>query len=111
MPVITKSAYVKKPWYFLNGHLETIIPSIFNKVEGISYMRERMDLVDGDFLDLDWLKNDNKRLMIISHGMEGSTERHYVMRAAKFFHHKGWDILAWNNRGCGGEINRRPKKT
>lgn len=109
MPVITNSAYVKKPWYYLNGHMETIIPSIFNKVEGVRYERERMDLPDGDFLDLDWLKQGCKRLLIISHGMEGSTDRHYVRRAAKFFHRSEWDILAWNNRGCGGEINRLPR--
>ncbi len=89
--------------------METILPSIFNKVEGINYDRERLELADGDFLDLDWLKGNFNRLMIISHGMEGSTERHYVKRAAKYFHKKDWDILAWNNRGCGGELNRLPK--
>lgn len=89
--------------------METIVPSIFNKVEGVNYERERLKLPDGDFLDLDWLKGGFKRLMIISHGMEGSTDRHYIRRPAKFFHQKGWDILAWNNRGCGGEINRNPR--
>ncbi len=109
MPVITSSEYVKKPWYYFNAHLETIMPSVFNKVGGVNYERERLELPDGDFLDLDWLRGGFKRLIIISHGMEGSTDRHYVRRPAKFFHQKGWDILAWNNRGCGGEINRTPR--
>lgn len=90
----------------MNTHFETIIPSVFNKVTGVNYSRTRIELEDDDFLDLDWLKNDNERLMIIGHGLEGSTERHYVKRPAKYFHEKGWDILAWNNRGCGGELNR-----
>lgn len=101
-----ESEYLKRPWYFLNAHFETIIPSIFNKVEGVEYSRERLELDDGDFLDLDWLKAGSKRLMIISHGMDGSTDRHYMKRAAKFFHGRDWDILAWNNRGCSGELNR-----
>lgn len=109
MSLIQQSGYNHKPWYYFNAHAETILPSLFNKVEGVNYSRERLELSDGDFVDLDWLKSDFKRLMIISHGMEGSTDRHYVKRPAKFFHKRGWDILAWNNRGCSGEINRNPR--
>lgn len=109
MPLIHNSRYTRKPWYFFNAHMETIVPSIFNKVSGVEYVRERLELHDGDFIDLDWLKKGFKRLMIISHGMEGSTNRHYIKRPAKFFHQKEWDILAWNNRGCSGELNRLPR--
>lgn len=108
MPLIT-SKYDKRPKYFPNGHFETVIPSLFYKVEGVNYTRERLELEDGDFLDLDWLKGDNKRLMVISHGLEGSSQRHYVKRPAKYFHQRGWDILAWNNRSCSGEMNRLPR--
>lgn len=103
------SKYDKRPWYFPNSHFETIIPSLFFKVDGVDYQRDRLELEDGDFLDLDWLKDGNDRLIIISHGLEGSTQRHYVKRPAKFFHGRGWDILAWNNRSCSGEMNRLPR--
>ncbi len=106
MPIIQESGYRKRPWYYFNRHFETIVPSIFNKIEGIRYHRERLELSDGDFLDLDWIKNKNQRLMIIGHGLEGSTDRHYIKRPAKYFSERGWDILAWNSRGCGGEMNR-----
>ncbi len=106
MPIIHESGYRRRPWYFFNRHLETILPSIFNKVDGVKYERERLELRDGDFLDLDWIKEKNNRLMIIGHGLEGSTERHYIQRPAKYFSQRDWDILAWNSRGCGGEINR-----
>ncbi len=89
--------------------METIIPSLFYKVKGIEYERERLELEDGDFLDLDWIRNGNKRLLILSHGLEGSSERHYIQRPAKYFSKKGWDILAWNNRSCSGEMNRLPR--
>lgn len=109
MPLIEPSKYVTPPFYLINGHFETIIPSIFNKVEDVFYQRERMELSDSDFLELDWLKNDNNRLVILSHGMEGNSDRHYMKRSAKFYYERSWDVLAWNNRGCGGAINRLVK--
>jgi predicted alpha/beta-fold hydrolase len=91
--------------------METIIPSLFFKVEDPGYQRQRLELDDGDFLDLDWLQSDmsSDHLMIISHGLEGSSGRHYVKRSATYFQKKGWDILAWNCRSCSGQMNRLPK--
>ncbi|MCE2997709.1 MAG: alpha/beta fold hydrolase, partial [Flammeovirgaceae bacterium] len=108
MPLIEKSSY-RKPFYLFNGHWETIVPSSFRKIRGVSYQRERLELVDGDFLDLDWLKGNNQKLVVISHGLEGSSERHYSKGMAKYFHARGWDAVAWNCRGCSGEINRLPR--
>lgn len=106
---IQKSYYNNKPWYFFNAHMETIVPSLFYKVKGVEYERERMELEDGDFLDIDWIRGGNKKLMILSHGLEGSSGRHYIKRPAKYFSKKGWDVLAWNNRSCSGEMNRLPR--
>ena len=47
--------------------------------------------------------------MVLSHGLEGNSQRHYILRPAKFFSDKEWDILAWNNRSCSGEMNRLPR--
>jgi len=104
MPLITKSTYKNPSWLF-NGHLETIVPSIFRKVAG-TYQRERLELSDGDFLDLDWMKGKSNRLVIVSHGLEGSSDRHYSKGIASYFHQHGWDAVAWNCRGCSGEMNR-----
>lgn len=93
----------------INGHFETVIPSIFFRVEGLAYQRERLELDDGDFIDLDWIKNGSRRLMVLSHGLEGNSGRHYILRPAKLFSNRGWDILAWNNRSCSGEMNRLPR--
>ena len=51
----------------LNAHFETVIPSVFRKIE-VSYERERIYLADGDFLDLDWKQQKSNKLIIISHG-------------------------------------------
>ncbi len=109
MSVISDSSYRYRPFYLVNGHMETIVPSLFRKVKGVGYWRERLELEDGDFLDLDWLKSGNDQLIVISHGLEGSSERHYVKGTAKYFHDRGWDVLAWNYRSCSGEINRLPR--
>ena len=108
MPLIEGSSYKASPLFF-NGHIETVAPSLFRKINGTVYQRERLELADGDFLDLDWLKNGSNKLVIISHGLEGSSERHYAKGMAKYFFSRGWDALAWNCRGCSGEINRLPR--
>ncbi|MFA0964229.1 YheT family hydrolase [Roseivirga sp. BDSF3-8] len=104
MPLVS-SAY-RAPYYLKNGHLATIFPNIFRKVEGPEYCRERFETEDGDFLDLDWVEKGNSRLLIISHGLEGSSERPYVRGMAKYFSSRGWDVVAWNCRSCSGEMNR-----
>lgn len=107
MPLLP-STY-RKPWYLWNCHAETIVPSLFRKVEGVAYERQRLELPDGDFLDLDWLRGGFGRCLIISHGLEGSSERHYVKGMARYFYDRGWDVLAWNCRSCSGELNRLPR--
>ena len=106
---LQNSSYLKRPFHLASSHLETIIPSLFYKVDDVHYDRERLELEDGDFLDIDWIRNANSKLLILSHGLEGNSERHYIQRSAKFFSNKGWDIMAWNNRGCSGEMNRLPR--
>lgn len=107
MPVIKPSSY-RPLWFLFNRHLETIVPSLTRKVKGASYKRTRLELGDGDFLDLDWLSGERRRekLVIISHGLEGNSTRHYSLGAAKYFYERGWDALAWNCRSCSGELNR-----
>jgi predicted alpha/beta-fold hydrolase len=79
---------------------------MFRKVKDVNYHRERLELDDGDFLDLDWLIKGSKKLAIISHGLEGNSDRHYVKGMAKYFYTRGYDVLAWNCRSCGGDMNR-----
>ena len=55
MPILA-STYTNPPFFYLNGHFETILPSIWRKVAGVNYEREKIDTPDGDFLNLDWSK-------------------------------------------------------
>ncbi|MDA8134345.1 MAG: alpha/beta fold hydrolase [Desulfobacteraceae bacterium] len=94
------------PFLFGNGHVQTIFPVLFRKVESILYERERITTVDKDFLDLDWSVKGHDRLAVISHGLEGDSHRAYVKGMVKAVNDGGWDALAWNYRSCSGEPNR-----
>jgi uncharacterized protein len=97
----------RPPFLLFNKHLETIYPSLIRKVEGIEYERERITTPDDDFLDLDWLKQDSKKLIILSHGLEGNSQRSYIKGMADIFYKNSFDVLAWNYRGCSEEMNRK----
>ncbi len=105
MPLV-ESKYKGPPFFYFNKHIETVIPSLARKIKGVSYHRQKIETPDDDFLNVDWIRNGNKRLLIVSHGLEGGSDRHYVTAPAKLFSQQGWDVAAWNNRTCNGEINR-----
>lgn len=107
MPLIPSS--YRPPYYFRNGHVSTLVPALFRRVMPVPYERERIELPDGDFLDLDWSRKGAARLVILSHGLEGSARRNYMQGMVHFMNGAGWDALAWNCRSCSGEINRLPR--
>tara|TARA_R110001599_G_scaffold9079_1_gene45174 strand:+ start:2951 stop:3916 length:966 start_codon:yes stop_codon:yes gene_type:complete len=96
------------PFILRNGHFQSIYPSLFRKVPSIPCVRERIDTPDGDFLDIDWSINNNKRLVILSHGLEGHSRRPYIMGMAKYAQEHKWDSLSWNFRGCSDTPNHHP---
>ncbi|GAB3539517.1 YheT family hydrolase [Spirosoma fluminis] len=105
MPLLD-SAYPGPPAYQYNGHLQTILPSLTRTVTGVTYTRQRLTLFDDDFVDLDWIKGGNSRLVILTHGLEGDSNRQYMRGTAKLFAANEFDVLAWNCRSCSGEMNR-----
>jgi uncharacterized protein len=124
MPLIQNADY-QAPFWLPDGHIQTIFPSVFRKVTGVNYVRERISTPDGDFLDVDIApsapdrgtysskleSNFNSHLggrgaVILSHGLEGDTSRQYITGMVKNFNAHGFDCLAWNFRSCSGEINQ-----
>ena len=106
MPLLQSSTY-QRPKYLFNGHLETVYPAIFRKLELIPTQKERIETHDGDFLEIDWHQRGNSKLVVISHGLEGNSSRAYILGMAKEALNNGFDVLAWNYRGCGEELNRK----
>ena len=81
------------------------MPNLLRFTSGVHYERQRIFTPDGDFLDLDWSENGNKRLMILSHGLESSSRATYVLGMVKYFNKRGYDTVSWNFRSCSGEMN------
>ena len=104
MPVL--HSCFRPPVLLANGHVQTILPVIIPRRITLPIKRTRLELPDGDFLDLDWTRSGHGRLAIISHGLEGSSSQKYVRGMAETLHAARWDVLAWNFRGCSGEPNR-----
>ncbi len=108
MPIVPHSSY-RAPWWLPGGHAQTIVPALARIVPPVTRHPERIELTDGDFLDLEWLRNGNKRLVILCHGLEASARAPYIQGMARALANRGWDALAWNYRSCGGELNRLPR--
>ncbi|MGE5422068.1 MAG: YheT family hydrolase [Ignavibacteriales bacterium] len=90
-------------------HLQTVIPSLARKVTGIKYIRHRAYLADGDFVDLDWSFAGNgipaTAAVILCHGLEGHSQRSYMLGMARAFNQQGIDAVSYNYLGCSGEPN------
>jgi uncharacterized protein len=104
MPVV--ASLFLPPFFLRNGHLQTILPALIRRRFPMVFRRERLELADGDFLDLDWATSGRDRLAILSHGLEGSSHDDCIRGMATRLQTTGWDVLAWNFRGCGQSPNR-----
>lgn len=105
MPLIDPSSY-RAPSWLPGGHAQTIYPALFRRVARMTNRSYRLELADGDFIDLQWAGRESARLAILSHGLEANSTVGYMQAMAAALIRRGWDVLAWNFRGCGGEPNR-----
>ena len=98
-------------WYCRGRHLQSVWGYFLRKHPRIPWRRERWDTPDGDFLDIDFFGADepDAPTLLLLHGLEGSTDSHYVRGAAARAHSLGWRTLALNYRSCSGEQNLKPK--
>lgn len=96
----------QRPYFFFNRHLETIIPSIFRRVELPPPESGILELADGDFVEYDHYQHHNPKLVVLCHGLEGNSRKGYMMGMAKALLAAGHDVLAWNYRCCGKLLNR-----
>ncbi len=89
-------------------HLGTVWASVARPLPRPGFRRERLELEDGDFLDVDRLDAADPAapVLVISHGLEGSSGASYVRGLAAAAARAGLGVAAWNFRGCSGEPNR-----
>lgn len=98
----------KPAWWLPNSHLQTIWPAVCRpEIKNLTLERERLELPDGDFIDLDWCGRDQSGpIVLILHGFEGSIESHYAKGMMLAVKQRGWRGLFMHFRGCSGEPNR-----
>ena len=111
----------RAPRWLVGGNFQTIWPALFGKrFEGLAprYVRERWDTPDGDFIDVDWQRDvpppqataaRQAPLLVMFHGLEGSSESHYAQAFAHWARSHGWGFVVPHFRGCSGEMNRAPR--
>lgn len=90
----------------LRGHYETIQPFMAGRNLKLKFVTERIKTNDNDFLDVFWKKQGSSKVVVLTHGLEGHAKQHYMLGMAQTFSELGYDILMWNLRGCGKELNR-----
>lgn len=100
----------KPAWWLPSSHLQTVWPVLFRRLHNIKLNRERVELPDGDFVDLDWAGKKTKNIVIILHGLEGSAQSSYAQGLlAILSEHKDFQPVVMHFRGCSGEQNRLPR--
>ena len=104
------------PWWLPGGDAQTIYAAKCAKRyhgHAPQWSRERWLTPDADFVDVDWLQTSNATdaspLMVLFHGLEGSSQSHYVQAFAEVATERGWRMVVPHFRGCSGEINWRPR--
>jgi predicted alpha/beta-fold hydrolase len=97
------------------GNLQTIWPALYARpVLGArpSYHRARWSTPDGDFIDVDFLEGQEagvRPLLVLFHGLEGSSASHYALAFADFAREHGLAYAVPHFRGCSGELNLAPR--
>ncbi len=93
-------------WWCRGAHLQTLWSPLFRRQPRIKLYRERLELPDGDFVDLDWTPGERGPIVVILHGLEGSAQSPYVLGLLRAAQQRGWRGVAMHFRGCSGEPNR-----
>ncbi len=101
----------RAPAWLPGGHLQTIWPALYaRRFAGPRprWRRERWGTPDGDFIDVDWLHGDaapEAPLLVLFHGLEGSSRSHYAEAFAGWAREQGIAMAVPHFRSCSGEIN------
>jgi len=93
-------------WWCRNPHLQTLWPVLFRRHLQPKLRRERLELPDGDFIDLDWTMNETGPIVILLHGLEGGSRSHYARSMLTALPRHGFRAVLMHFRGCSGEPNR-----
>lgn len=92
-------------WWLKNPHLQTMYPALVRKPKALHRHRERVFTPDDDFIDLDWYGENRSMIVILMHGLSGSSQSGYILGLQQALLVQGFSSVAMNFRGCSGEPN------
>ena len=105
MPIL-RTQYTPS-FFFKNGHINTIYSSLFRRTKSLPFKRQRITTADDDFFDMDLLENGADKIVLLCHGLEGSSASKYIQATANLLSQNGYAVAAMNYRFCSGEINKQ----
>ena len=111
MSLITPHQTYRAPPWLPGGHAQTLYAALLMRRARVAYRRERWETPDGDFIDLDWAEDPSlvtrhSSLVVLFHGLEGSSRSHYALALMASLRARGLRGVAVHFRGCSGEPNR-----
>ena len=106
MPIIRSQ--FKPAWWLRNPHTQTLWASVIRLKPKLKMKWQRVELPDGDFIDLVWSGPKNGKTVLILHGLEGSIESNYASGLMRELERHGYQSCLMHFRGCSGESNRLP---
>lgn len=101
-----RNADFRPAWWLPGPHGQTLWPALFRFKPRPALRRERIELPDGDFLDLDWSAGEQGPIVLVLHGLEGSSDSGYARGLLHRVAMQGWRGVVMHFRGCSGEANR-----
>jgi len=99
----------KPAWWLPGAHLQTIWPSLFRRDVHLDRTSEMLTLPDGDEIRLDWVADGDGPIVLMLHGLAGSSDSNYVKGLQLLAKQRGWRSVAVNFRGCGDFPNHRAR--
>jgi predicted alpha/beta-fold hydrolase len=107
------SSTYRSPSWLIGGHAQTIVPAILLPAPAVDYRRERWTTPDDDFVDVDFAlpepADEAAPILVLFHGLEGSSHSRYALATMRLFADRGWRALVVHFRGCSGEPNLLPR--
>lgn len=103
------SNHFKPLWWLNSAHLQTIFPVTLRRKIKLNPSRERLELPDGDYLDIDWVGDNEDDIVLVLHGLAGSIDSPYARGLLLSLRNSGCKAALMHFRGCSGEINRLPR--
>jgi uncharacterized protein len=103
------------PWWLPGGNVQTLWAALVATRHGGAepqWRRERWTTPDGDFVDVDTTTHPvapEAPLLVLFHGLEGSSASQYAVAFADFAAREGLMLAVPHFRGCSGELNLAPR--